>query len=361
MQNNEIIVPNEYYNKTFIYDENNKLIETKESFWILTNDNSVTIEYYKNETDVKSQVINIYEGLVSQKYEYVSYFDGYLHIYEDEAKNNLIGKYKCINKNNINSVDAVYENCYLAKETGLSDNELNSSGNTGYLPVINKRFIFINDSLDKKTNNIILYDLQANKSSVPYYVIDAGIYDGKTSLGFINDSDLIVIAKSSKKDKFGLISITNEGVTSILSMDYDKIERIGEYFLVEKAGTYQLYNDAGEAITEKVGSKIVNYVDGYIKTENLVESVKKYSVYSFDQEKEITNLDYVELQDNFFVTIDSAKKLSVYNYDDFNNAKISSYPLETEEYKYNYVKVTSDYQIVVTDETGSQQTISITQ
>ena len=74
--------------------------------------------------------------------------------------------------------------------------------------------------------------------------------------------------------------------------------------------------------------------------------------------KKLEDLDYVELQKNFFVTIDSENKLSAYNYSDFENACIASYPLETEEYKYTYVRVTDDYDIVVIDEAGLQQTIS---
>lgn len=359
LQNNEIKIPNEYYNKTYIYDENNQHIETKESFWILTNDNSVTIEYYKNETDVESNIVNIYEGLVSQNYEYISYFDGKLYIYDDEAKTNLLGSYKCINKNTINSIDSVYENCYLAKESSFSDNELTSPSNTlGYLPVINKRYIFINDTLDKNSNNIVLYDLQENKTLGSYYSIDAGIYDGKATLSFVNGSDLDVIGKSTRKNKFGVISITKDNVSSILPMDYESLERIGDYFLVESAETYQLYNENGEALTEKIGSKIINYVDGYVKTKKVSGDIEKYSVYSFDSKQSVNDLDYVELQKNFFVTIDSEKKLSVYNYSDFENACIASYPLETEEYKYSYVRITNDYDIVVTDESGLQQTIS---
>lgn len=358
LQNSEIIIPNEYYNKTYVYDENNNLVETREAFWLISNDDSITIEYYKNETDVESKIVNIYEGLISQNYEYISYFDGVLYIYDDEAKTNLLGTYKCTNKNDISSIDSTYNNCYLAKESSFSANELSSVNKSlGYLPVINKRFIFINDTMDQNANNIVLYDLQESKTLGSYTSIDAGIYDGRTALGFVTNSDLKIIGKSSRKNKYGVISLTKDSVSSILAMEYDSLERIGEYFLVENAGgTYQLYDQMGEKVTEPVGNKIIDYVDGYIKT----KKGDKYSVYSFDLKESKKDLDYVELKDKFFVVIDASKNISIYNYSDFANAYISSYPLETEEYKYTYISTNDDYGIIVTDQNGEKITLSLT-
>ena len=225
------------------------------------------------------------------------------------------------------------------------------------MPIINKRFIFVNDTMDRNVNNIVLYDLQDNKTLGSYLSIDAGIYDGRTTLGFVTNSELKVIGKSSRKNKFGVISITKDNASSVLAMEYDSLERIGEYFLVESAGgTYQLFDQIGEKVTEPVGNKIINYVDGYIKT----KEGEKYSVYSFDLKKSKKNLDYVELKDNFFVVIDNSKNISVYNYSDFENAYISSYPLETEEYKYTYISTNPDYGIVVTDQNGERLTLSLT-
>lgn len=357
LYNELITLPNEYYNKTYIYDENNKLLNTNESFWINLNEDKISIEYYKNESDVESKTINIYEGLVSQNYEYISYFDGSLYIYDDEFKTNLIGKYSCNNKNTINSIDSTYNNCYLAKESYFSDNELSNQDKTlGYLPLINKRYIFINDTIDTNTNNIVLYDLVENKTLGSYLSVDAGIYDGKSALGFLTSSDLKVIGKSSRKNKYGVISINNDSVNSVIAMEYDRIERLKDYYMVESSGaTYQLFNENGEEITKPVGNKIVNFVDGYIKTKNN----NKFSIYSFDLKSEKKDLDYLELKDKFFVTITNDKKVSVYNYLEFDNPIIDSYPLETEEYKYNYLEVSDNYEIIVTDELGERLTLSV--
>lgn len=360
LQNKEITIPNTYYNKTYIYDENNKPVSTEEAFWIINNDSSVTIEYYKNETDVESNVVNIYEGLVSKNYEYISYFDGILYIYDDEAKTNLIGSYKCTNKNNVNSIDSIYDNCYLAKESSFSDNELsNSNKNLGYLPVINKRFIFINDTLDKNNLNIVLYDLQENKTLGSYLSVDAGIYDGSTTLSFVTNSNLSVIGKSSRKNKFGVINITKDNVSGLLDMKYDSIERIGDYFQVENAGgTYQLYDKTGEKVTEAVGNKIVNYTNGYIKT----KEGEKYSIYSFDVESNSKkNLNYVDLKNNFFVTIDANKNLKIYEYSDFETV-VGEFALEAEGISYTYIntiKGSSGYSIEVADQNSEKITIPL--
>lgn len=356
LNNGDIIIPNEYYNKTYVYDESNNLIETKESFWLLSSDNTVTIEYYKNENDVESQIVNIYEGLVSQNYDYISYYDGSLFIYSDEAKTNLLGTYKCTNKNDINSIDSIYNNCYIAKESSFSANELSNSNKVlGYLPVINKRFVFINDTMDQKVNNIVLYDLQENKTLGSYLSVDAGIYDGRESLGFLTNSELKVIGKSSRKNKYGVISIAEDKVSSLLTMEYNSLERVGNHFLVENAGgTYQLFDQFGQKLTEPAGSKIINYVDGYIKThEN-----DKYSIYSFDLKKEKEDLDYAELKDEFFVVINDSK-ISIYNYSDFETPIVDAYPLETEEYKYTYITTNNDYGVVVSDSNGDKITLSL--
>ncbi|MBO5095951.1 MAG: hypothetical protein J6B98_03675 [Bacilli bacterium] len=360
LQNKEITIPNTYYNKTYIYDENNKPVSSEEAFWIINNDSSVTIEYYKNETDVESNVVNIYEGLVSKNYEYISYFDGILYIYDDEAKTNLIGSYKCTNKNNVNSIDSIYDNCYLAKESSFSDNELsNSNKSLGYLPVINKRFIFINDTLDKNNLNIVLYDLQENKTLGSYLSVDAGIYDGSTTLSFVTNSNLSVIGKSSRKNKFGVINITKDNVSGLLDMKYDSIERIGDYFQVENAGgTYQLYDKTGEKVTEAVGNKIVNYTNGYIKT----KEGEKYSIYSFDVESNSKkNLNYVDLKNNFFVTIDANKNLKIYEYSDFETV-VGEFALEAEGVSYTYIntiKGSNGYSIEVADQNGEKITIPL--
>lgn len=360
LQNKEITIPNTYYNKTYIYDEDNKVVKTEESFWIINNDSSVTIEYYKNDTDVESNVVNIYEGLISKNYEYVSYFDGKLYFYDDEDKTNLIGSYKCTNKNDINNIDSTYNNCYLAKESSFSNNELsNSNKSLGYLPMINNRFIFINDSIDKDSSNIILYDLQENKTLGSYLRVDAGIYDGSTSLSFTTNSNLRVIGKSSRKNKFGVISITKDAVSGLIDIKYDSIERIGDYFQVENAGgTYQLFDQTGEKVTEPVGNKIVNYIEGYIKT----KEGEKYSIYSFDIESNSKkNLDYIDLKKDFFVTIDVDKNLKIYDYSDFETP-VGGLALEADGSFYTYIsaiKSSSGYSVEVTDQNGERVTIPL--
>lgn len=308
-----ITIPNEYYNKTNVYNSSNKLLETKESFWILNNDNTITVEYYKDASNVNSIVINAYEGIVSERYDYVSYYDGILYFYEDEGKTNLIGSYKCSNKNNIDSENASYSNCYLAKESNFSDNELSlNNKQLGYLPLVNKRFVFINDTMDVNNSNIVLYDLKDKKSLGAYYSVDAGLYDNRTSLGFQNDESFMIIGKSTRKNKFGVVKLSSNGVSSILGVEYNAIERIGDYLEVTKAsGTYQLYNMNGANISSEFKSKIVNYNSDYLK----VKENNSYSAFTFNGKELVKDKEYINLYSSYLITIDSSNKLHVYEYD----------------------------------------------
>lgn len=355
LQNKDITVPNEYYNKTFVYDKNDNYLETHESFWVLNNDSSVSIEYYKNDSDVESKVVNIYEGIVSNEYDYVSYFDGILYIYEEQEKTNLVGQYKCTNSNNISSVNATYDNCYLAKESSLSDNELNSKNNSlGYLPLINKRFIFINDSIDESKNNIVLYDLKKKESLGVYLEIDAGIYSGAKSLDFITNNNLKVIAKSANKRAYGVITITKDSVSQLLSAKYDYIERISSYFEVKNPGdTYQLFDESGEELTNEVSSKIVNFTNNYIKTKNN----NLYSIYSFNREQYIENKEYIELKNGYFVVIEN-NIVNIFEYSNFKEA-YGTYKLENLEGKYTYVSSNNKDSIKVRNESGLEITVDV--
>ena len=142
-------------------------------------------------------------------------------------------------------------------------------------------------------------------------------------------------------------------------MKYDSIERIGDYFEVQNnGGTYQLYDQSGEKVTQPVGNKIVSYVDGYIKT----KEGEKHSIYSFDIESDSKKgLDYVDLKNNFFVIIDDNKTLKIYEYSNFENA-VGEFILQTAEttYKYiNAIKSSSGYSVEVIDQNGEKTTIPL--
>ncbi len=161
------------------------------------------------------------------------------------------------------------------------------------------------------------------------------------------------------KNKYGVISITKDNVLGILDMKYDLIERIGDYFQVKNTGeTYQLYDNSGEKVTEQFGNKIVNYVDGYVKTKAEGEN---YSIYSFNKDKSKENLHYLDLKKDFFVTIDSIGNLKIYEYNNFDTV-VGEFTLEAEGILYTYVttiKSSSGYSVEVIDQHGEKSTIPL--
>lgn len=356
LQQDDIVLPNDYYNKTYVYDKNNKLIDTKEAFWVIENHPTVTIEYYNNNNEVTSKVINVYEKMVSEKYDFISYYDGALYFYEDEAKTSLLGSYKCNSKNVIESANSSYDNCYIAKEKNNSSNELNSNKKEGYLPVIDKRYAFIYDTMSSKTPLIVLYDLKEEKALGKYTEVDAGIYSGSNSLTFASGSGLIAIVKSEKKDKYGLITFSNNKVSSVLAAEYASMERIGDYIQVKNdAGAYQLVDKNGSKLTGAFSGKIVNYMDKYVK----VYENGKYSAYTFDVKEVIKNQEYLDLYSSYYVVINN-HNLSIYEYN--KKEAIGSIPIYQDDLTNAYQIVSAQegrYQVKIKDQDGLETTKEI--
>ena len=304
-----IKLPNKYYNKTYIYDEKDKLLEIQNAVDITISDNNIAITTKENDKD-KVYNINVLEQTINNKLSYVSYLDGKLYFYSDEEKQNIIGYYPCKNKNIITDENSQLKNCYLAQESSYKDNELN---NRGYLPIINSRYVFVNDVLDANTKSIVLYDLVDKKAKSTYLSVDAGIYTNNNQLSFYDTNNLNVISISAKKNKYGIISISKSDVTSMLDFSSNKIERLQDYFLVNRSsGTYYLMDENKNAITKEYSYKIVDLFKNYVK---VIDNDNKYRVFDFNG-NEITNgsYDYIALHPNYIAAIKS-NKLTVYNYD----------------------------------------------
>ena len=356
LKNIELHLKTQEYKRLKIGISNNKLIDTKEAFWVIENHPTVTIEYYNNNNEVTSKVINVYEKMVSEKYDFISYYDGALYFYEDEAKTSLLGSYKCNSKNVIESANSSYDNCYIAKEKNNSSNELNTNKKEGYLPVIDKRYAFIYDTMSSKTPLIVLYDLKGEKTLGKYTEVDAGIYSGSNSLTFASGSGLIAIVKSEKKDKYGLITFSNNKVSSVLAAEYASMERIGDYIQVKNdAGAYQLVDKSGSKLTGAFSGKIVNYMDKYVK----VYENGKYSAYTFDVKEVIKNQEYLDLYSSYYVVINN-HNLSIYEYN--KKEAIGSIPIYQDDLTNAYQIVSAQegrYQVKIKDQDGLETTKEI--
>lgn len=306
-----IKLPNSNYNKTYIYDKDDKMLEISNAAEISLEEKNIVVKINENDNEIVHN-INILESIVNNKYSYISYIDGKLYFYSDEAKKTLIGSYPCKNKNNIVDENSTLDNCYLAKESSYQDNEMNAKQeNLGYLPVINNRFVFINDTLNKESSSIVLYDLLENKTKSNYLSVDAGIYNNNSSLSFYDTENLNIIAVSAKKNKYGMINITKDNVTSFIEFTNNKIERMGNYYLVNKSsGTYSLIDNTQKYVTGDYSYKIVRYFKNYVK----VLDNNKYRVFDFEEHIITTDAyDYIAMyEDNYAAIKDN--KISVIKY-----------------------------------------------
>ena len=347
------------YLKTNIFNKDKTLIETKQGFSINIDDTNINV-VYKNKNSEKTKSLNIYEGNISSKLKYVNYFDGKLYFYQDEDKNDLLGKYTCTTKNTIAKNTTTLNNCYIAHESFFSNNEVetNKSDSLGLIPIFNNNYVFINDSLDNKNITINLYDLKNDKTLSKYSAVDDGIYTKSEDVSFVDANDNGIIAKN-KNNKYGLIKISNN-VSGIIPFDYNYLEKLKEYYMATgSTNNYMLIDKSGEVITDKLGNKIVDYHKDYLK---LIDSAGKYHVSDFTGNN-VDNTAYLDLTlyDDYYVVIDINKKLNIANYNDFALELKDGIDIG-DNYKNNYeVSKTTDGYIIKIKDTNETITVKTTE
>lgn len=296
------------YNRTYVVDANNQVISNEVAFEISTNDDYVTITRGK-----AIDSLSIKETMANKEHAYLNYYNGILYFYSDEAKNNLIGKYTCKNRNNPGTLDL----CNIASSASISNNELTYNVPAGKISILNSRFVFVKDSLS--TGNIYLYDLTTNKKLGPYNDVEAyDLTSEKESVKNINGA--YVIAKN-KNNQFGLLRINNQSVDVVLGFDYSEMEKIGEYFVVKKSnGSYNLVNQSGNTLTDDLSNKIVSYNENYL----LTKSSNGYTLYDYSAvKKDQTVYTYIKLASNYYVGIKD-NNLGIYKYNNPSNNILKS-------------------------------------
>lgn len=299
-----------YYQKLYIYDDDNKLSDTYEAFSVKDNTTSITLTI-----DSKDYVVSKIEGKISAASKYVNYFDGILYIYDNPDKTNLIGEYKCTNKNILSENSTSFENCYIASDSTLkSDNDMSSTTSSGMIPILNHRFVFIKDNpnaVSEGNTNIVLYDLSTKKVISKYLSVNSTLNTNINEPSLQTESNINIIAKNNK-NKYGIIKIGDSGVSSVLPFNYSSLEIIGNYYLVNNDG-YILVDKTGKEISKKINAKIRGYNTKYIKA---IEN-NMYYVYDYYGNKiNIAGSKYIELYDNYFATVDATNKLNIYAYSD---------------------------------------------
>lgn len=327
------------YNKLHVFDANNQLISSDVAFEMAVEDDYVSITRGK-----AIDALSIKEADANKYHKILSYYNGILYFYKNETKTSLLGKYTCKNKN----TPGEFDHCTVSVSSAFSNNDLTNNVKTGYLQLINGRYIFIKDTLS--TGGIYLYDLAQNKKLGPY--IDVESYDLVSEQeGYKNINGAYVIAKNTK-NLYGLLRINNQSVDVALGFDYPEMEKEGDYFLVKNGnGKYVLYNNGINPVTKELDNKIVSYNDNYLTT----KSTNGYNIYKHDASKVDENTySYIKLESSYYIGIIN-NNLGIYKYNNPGvNLLQSNVPIKSSEgIKYNTLyKVSASqlgYEVVITD------------
>ena len=331
------------YDPLMIYNEDKKHIDTKRAYEVNVSDSVIDVLYEKDGKE-RTKTIHLQDGIMSSKYNYISYFDGLLYFYEDEDKTELLGTYECSNSN---SSDLT--NCTIATDSFYSKNgvEEDKSNSVGWIPIYNKRYVFILDTIDLDNPTIVLYDLKTNKALSKYSSVDSGSYTGKKEVTFKDTNATYIMARVKSDGDYGLLRVS-DNVSGTIAFDYDSIEKLKDYYVVKtSSGTYQLYSNVGVEITEAYGYPICNYIGTYL----LVGKDDEYYVYNFDG-KRLRESDgaykYVLLQDDYYVIIDSSNHLNIHKYKDELYTLAATITVDSTNYKTDFTVTKNQGGFIVT-------------
>ena len=300
------------YNTELIFNDDLYQTGKEEAFNASLQENKIMLEF-----DDEIVYINLNEGNYNKDKEYISYFQGKLYFYKDADKKELLGSYACSYANSVDNTTTSLTNCYLAKESAILNNSKDT--NLGYLPIYNERFVFIADTKSPNANdNIILWDLKQNKKLATYKQVDAGFYNNEKDINFVETGGTIVLAKNTS-DSYGLINIESNTVSGIIAFKDDEgntnvsAKNLNGYILMKRSnGTYHLYDNKGNEITEGLTTKneIVDYKDNYL----LVKSNDNYVIYKLDGSIVSNEYKYIILEKNYYITVDKNNNVGVFTF-----------------------------------------------
>lgn len=305
----DILLENDNYIKTYVYDENDNLVRTERSFeWEIKDNNIEFAIYEEGIEDASYENLNIIEGLVNKKYKYVNYFNAKLYFYEDEDKEELLGSYSCSNQNNVSKESDTYSTCFIAKDTIYEDNDMMKESDVSrkaMSPLINDTFVFISDG----PTEVKLVNLKTSKIMGSYTNVNT--YTTSNDYTFDKYSGKMQIVAMNKKGKYGVLEIDGSSVEALYTFDYNKIEKLGEYYLAQDTSNNWkiLFGDSESAL---IPGKILGYNSD---TKYLKAKVNnKYAVYNIDGEAIGNDYEYVELYSTYYAAVNNHKELYIYNY-----------------------------------------------
>lgn len=329
-----IDLKNSYYVHRNIYNDDNKLDYVLASFSINAKSNEIEVVVYEKEMkDGEYKHLELNTIAVNNNYKYMNYFNKVLYFYSDEAKEKLIGSYTCSNENVIDDSNLL-KTCLPASDTIYEDNEITPKENrNSMVPIINNRFVFVADG----TNSVILYDLVDKKTMGKYASVNTYTPNNDNVLSHYNGKKNVVAL--NKNGSYGMINIDGSNATSVYSFKYNKIEKMGDYFLAEDKDNKWMVLYSSTSTSSMYPGKIVNFTKDRKYFKILKDS--KYYVYdangkniSTDTFKEVT------LYDSYFLGVNSSNELYLYSYEGTKITKDSLKPssscnLDT-KYKISY-------------------------
>jgi cell division protein FtsL len=336
------------YNKVITLDKDGKVKDEKDAFKVTINADTIAIEIGSD-----SKVISKYEGKLNGSLSYINYSDSVLYFYSDANKTKLIGKYTCSTKNEINASTTSYTSCFIAKETKML-NRPNSTGNAGYLPIYNDRYVFIQDGTD-----INMYDLTNNKKLSTYSAVDVGFYNDQNTVNMATASNVLALAKKSD-NTFGIIKITGSSVTAMISFN-DKstdIKYLNNDLLARyQDGTYHLFKTDGTEITKNITT--TSEIKGYYSNYLLVNNQSGYQIYNLETGKIVSEaMNYIEMRGTYYIGIDGSNNLNLYRYTDNSqilcNKNIKVIKKDSYDKSYKVTATGSGYEIITYNEDGTE-------
>lgn len=289
-----IRLDNTDYVKKYVYDNENKLKETKKSYEIVVKDNYAMITIGN---DIKN--INLNEGIVNSKYNYINYFDGKLYFYEDENKENLLGTYVCNNKNDIKDSNSTLNKCILFN---INDK---ISG------IYNENYVIIDDNYDNNSEKkYYIYSLKEKKIKGTYSYLEViNTNELNETIKHINSNSSYFIAVTDtgkNKGNYGVIEITNEKVSGKVPFDYQSINKENEYYIMKNSnGKLSLFDNKFAKL-----SKEFDYIKLYDKYYVGIND-NKLNVYTYSSNKELLT-NSLEVNDiNYSINFEDGIKITI--------------------------------------------------
>lgn len=279
------------------------------AFKVSVNESMATI-YIKNNDKTEESALNLKDGEASSYKKYYSYFDGILYFYSDEEKTNLIGNYPCQNKNTFED-NLDFNHCNVAYDNPNEYNYKNQASQAkNLLPIYNNRFVFITDTLDINQEETKLYDFTTNKVIATYATVNASVSNNDGILTLVDNQTNIIV--KNKSNKYGMISLSSNGLSKIYDFIYDEMERIGDNIQVKQNDKYKIMF-AIDSSSASYPAKIYDYNQNYY----IIKETNGYAIYDTSANKVINkNYKFIKmLGDTCFGYIGDDNKLYVSLYD----------------------------------------------